>query len=112
MKKILVWTMVAIASWYSTEACQYNPDVACPTASGRSLYELESKEPYFAAAYGYPFGTKLVVTNVSTGKRVEVRVYDRGPNKRLGRALDLSRKAFQQIADPKKGLIEVKIEVA
>jgi rare lipoprotein A len=99
------------ASWYSSEACQFNPTKGCPTASGRSLHALEKEGIYFAAMWDVPFGTKVRVTNVSSGKSVIVVVWDRGPARRLKRPIDLSLSAFKKIADPKKGVIKVDIEV-
>ena len=63
------------------------------------------------ASYAYPFGTLVRVTNLENNKGIEVRVNDRGPNKRLGRAIDLTREAFSRIADLKQGLLQVQIEV-
>ena len=60
--------------------------------------------------WGKPFGTKLRVTNLANGKSTIVIVKDRGPHKRLKRAIDLSRKAFLEIASAREGLIKVKIE--
>ncbi len=62
------------------------------------------------ASYSYPFNTLLKVTNVKNGKEVIVRVNDRGPNKRLDRVIDLSRKAFQEIGELREGLITVTVE--
>ena len=62
------------------------------------------------ATYNYPFNTILKVTNLENGKVVYVKVNDKGPAKRLGRAIDLTREAFSRIASLKEGLIEVKIE--
>lgn len=99
------------ASWYSTEACKYNPTKGCPTASGMSLFQLEDRHIDFAAMWGVPFNTKIKVTNLSNNKSVVVTVLDRGPAKRLNRVIDLSKSAFQKIADTRKGLINVKVEV-
>ena len=93
-------------SWYSQEACQYNPDPACPTASGHSLYGLEARGVRFAAAWDYPFGTELEVCSDDTGRCVSVIVLDRGPAKRLNRVIDLSKAAFGDIADTSAGIIE------
>lgn len=103
--------MVGEASWYSTECCRFNPHKGCPTASGVSIYELEKNKTDFAAMWDVKFGTRYRVTNVSNGKSVIVVVVDRGPNRRLNRAIDLSKSAFQKIADRKTGLIRVRIEV-
>jgi rare lipoprotein A len=43
-----------------------------------------------------PFGTKLLVTNLRTGKSVHVRVNDRGPHA-TGHIIDLSSKAAERI---------------
>jgi rare lipoprotein A len=99
------------ASWYSVEACKYNPHKGCPTASGESLYEFEKKKIDFAAMWKVKFGTRVRVTNVKTGKSVDVVVLDRGPSERLNRKIDLSKSAFEKIADPKEGIINVKAEV-
>lgn len=92
-------------SWYSTEACQYNPDPRCPTADGSSLYKLEQDGTLFAAKWDAEFGSRYRVCNVSNGKCVVVSIRDRGAAKRLNRAIDLSKKAFAQIADPSEGIV-------
>ena len=103
-------TSEGIASWYSVEACHYNPDPSCPTASGKSLYALESQSIDFAASWNYSLGTKIRVTNISNGKSVEVIILDRGPSKKLkDRIIDLSKSAFFKIANPKRGLCRVKV---
>ena len=103
-----------LASFYSLEACKYNPHPRCPTASGESLYDLikEEKESgkHFMAVWEIPFGRRVKVTNLANGKSTEAVVKDRGPSRRLkGRIVDLSLEAFRKIADSKEGLIEVEI---
>ena len=59
------------------------------------------------------FGKWYKVTNLKNGKFVIVKHNDFGPNKKLhdsGRIIDLSLGAFEQIADPKLGVIEVRVE--
>jgi rare lipoprotein A len=64
-----------------------------------------------AAHKKLPFGTKLKVTNEANGKFVLVTVNDRGPYVK-GRELDLSKKAFMQIANNKgSGSMNVTIEI-
>jgi rare lipoprotein A (peptidoglycan hydrolase) len=99
------------ASWYSTEACRFNPDPKCPTSNGESLYELERTKQDFAATWKYRMGSRLAVTNIRNGKTVVVRVVDRGPAKRLGRVVDLSKSAFRKISSLREGVIKVKVEV-
>lgn len=102
--------MTGSASWYSTEACQYNSDPKCPMANGRSLYEAESAGELFGASWSYPLGTIIKVTNLQNGRHIRVRITDRGPSKRLGRVLDLGKEAFARLENPKKGIIQVRIE--
>lgn len=77
------------------------------TASGKKF----DNNKYTAAHRKFPFGTKLKVTNESNGKSVIVEVTDRGPFTK-GREIDLTRKAFMEIASGKYGgSLKVKIEV-
>lgn len=103
------------ASWYSSrEACgpKTNPLANCPTASGHSIFKLESQGVRFAAMWNMPFGTRIKVTNRKNGRSVIVIVLDRGPNKRLhSRSIDLCKRAFQDIADHRTGILQVKLEV-
>jgi len=70
-----------------------------------------SNEKYTAAHRKLPFGTKLKVTNEENGKWVIVEVIDRGPFSR-GREIDLSRRAFMEIASNKNsGSTIVKLEI-
>ena len=77
------------------------------TASGKKF----DNKKYTAAHRKFPFGTKLKITNISNGKSVIVEVTDRGPFSR-GREIDITRKAFMEIADNKNGgSMSVSIEV-
>ena len=72
------------------------------TASG----EVFRSDGLTAAHKTLPFGTKLEVTNPKNGKRVTVRVNDRGPFVK-GRELDLSAKAAEELGVQNKGVAEV-----
>lgn len=99
------------ASWYSTEACRWNPDPRCPTASGRSLYALERSGILFAASWGYPFGTRLRICRADRPTVcTTVVVLDRGPAKRLHRTVDLCKAAFAALDDPRRGTVRVTLE--
>lgn len=63
-----------------------------------------------AATKKYKLGEVLKVTNPNNGKSVIVKVTDRGAFKKYGRLLDLSRAAFDEIADLRKGVIKVIVE--
>ena len=77
------------------------------SASGIIFYNNK----YMAAHKKLPFGTKLKVTNEKNGKTVYVDVVDRGPFVK-GRELDLSSRAFREIASSKgAGAVIVTIEI-
>jgi rare lipoprotein A len=76
------------------------------TASGERFdtYELT------AAHRTLPFGTRLRVTNVATGRSVTVRVNDRGPFV-PGRVVDVSYSAAQSLGMLRGGIAKVKLDV-
>jgi rare lipoprotein A len=76
------------------------------TASGEKF----DKNELTAAHPSLPFGTKLRVTNVSTGRSVTVRVNDRGPYVR-GRVVDVSYSAAAALGMVDKGIANVRLDV-
>ena len=76
------------------------------TASG----EIFSNRKLTAAHRTLPFGTIVQVTNLRTGKSVEVRINDRGPF-HSSRALDLSKAAFDSIGNTARGIMPVEYEI-
>jgi len=77
------------------------------TASGRRF----DNNKYTAAHRKMPFGTKVKVTNEANGKSVIVEITDRGPFIK-GREIDLSKRAFMDIASSKYGgALKVTIEI-
>ncbi len=68
------------------------------TASGK----IFDNKKYTAAHRKLPFGTKLKVTNEANKKFVIVVITDRGPFIK-GRDIDLSKKAFMDIASKRYG---------
>ncbi len=93
------------ASWYSRQS----PGIRKHTAN----MEIFDDTAFTCAMWDVPFNQRLRVTNMKTGRSIVVRVNDRGPHKRLvfrGRIIDLSKAAFDEIADLRDGLIDVKIE--
>ena len=100
-----------IASFYGQEACRWNPDPKCPTANGRSLYALEREGIRYAAAWNYPFGTRLQVCRQDDPTRcTEVIVLDRGPAKRLQRLIDLNATSFAELAPLTEGVVTITVE--
>jgi rare lipoprotein A len=76
------------------------------TASGEKFNPGELT----AAHRTLPFGTKVRVTNVATGKTVTVRVNDRGPFIN-GRVIDVSHAAAQTLGMTGQGVAKVKLDV-
>ena len=86
-----------IASFY-TEGTQ--------TASGEKF----DTSDLTAAHPTLPFGTRLRVTNVATGRSVTVRVNDRGPYV-PGRIVDVSYSAAESLGMVGKGIANVRLDV-
>jgi len=63
-----------------------------------------------AAHRTLPFGTRVRVTRLDTGRSVTVRINDRGPFIQ-GRNVDLSRAAAQQLGMLDRGITKVKLDV-
>ncbi|WP_061025401.1 septal ring lytic transglycosylase RlpA family protein [Bradyrhizobium sp. CCH5-F6] len=76
------------------------------TASGEKF----DKNELTAAHPTLPFGTKLRVTDTSSGRFVTVRVNDRGPYVR-GRVVDISPSAAEALGMVDKGITNVRLEV-
>ena len=94
------FTETGVASWYGIP---YNGRHA---ASG----EIFDMEKLTAAHRTLPFETWVEVTNLGNGKRVEVRINDRGPFVD-GRIIDLSQAAARQIDMLRAGLARVRLRV-
>jgi rare lipoprotein A len=90
---------VGEASWYGKEFQGQE------TANGETF----NKNELTAAHPTLPMGTKAKVTNLENGKKVVVRINDRGPYSG-GRAIDLSGAAANKLDMKKDGTTEVKIE--
>jgi peptidoglycan lytic transglycosylase len=86
-----------VASFYTDEQLTANGEKFNPSAMT-------------AAHRTLPFGTRLRVTNVATGRSVTVRVNDRGPYI-PGRVVDVSYSAAESLGIVGKGLAKVKLDV-
>ncbi len=74
------------------------------TSSG----EVFNKYKFTVASRDYPFGTYLLVRNLSNGEEVVVVVTDRGPAKR-SRIIDLSKSAAEKIGMLRQGIVKVQV---
>jgi rare lipoprotein A (peptidoglycan hydrolase) len=88
------------------EASWYGPGFhGQETANGETF----DQKDLTAAHPSLPMGTKAKVTNLENGKKVEVRINDRGPFSN-NRVIDLSSAAAKKLDMKKDGTTEVKIE--
>jgi rare lipoprotein A len=97
------------ASYYTYKSCIREGTSGVWTASG----ERYDENDLTCAMRSREWGTRYKITNLDNQKSVIVRLNDFGPNKKLwkkGRKCDLSKGAFQKIANLKDGVIRVKIE--
>ena len=83
------------ASWFSTEACQFNRDSRCPTASGASLYQLIRDGVPYAAMWDVPLHSQVEVCGRVGCQKVDI--LDRGPARKLNRLIDLNPDTFEAI---------------
>ena len=99
------------ASHYGLEACAYNDNPECPTASGRSLIGLIKEEEAYAASNDYPLGSSLsVCRSDDSAKCVRVRVWDRMHRRFTGKRIDLAPASFAELAPLEQGIVEVTIK--
>jgi rare lipoprotein A len=94
------WTQTGIASWYGGKF------QGRLTANGET-YDMHGVS---AAHKTLPFNTLVEVKNLDNGKKLEVRINDRGPYVR-GRIIDLSLTAAKKIDMVGPGTAKVRIRV-
>jgi len=82
------------ASWYSQGRV---------TASG----ERYNPDGISAAHPSLPFGSRVVVRDMASGRSVTVRISDRGPARWTHRIIDLSRGAARRLGMIGRGVIRV-----
>ena len=97
---VLAPYLEGITSWYGP---QFHGK---PTASG----ERYNQHGFSAAHPVLPLGTWILVENQENGRKIRLRVNDRGPYKK-GRILDLSRSAARILGVLEKGTAPVRITV-
>lgn len=92
------YDMVGYASWYGNE-------------SGKRTANGEKFRPgWITAAHAtLPLPTYVEVTSLDTGRRIIVRINDRGPFAGVGRIIDLSRGAAEQLGIKAHGHAAVRV---
>lgn len=94
-------TEVGTASWYGIA------ERGRPTASG----ELMDPGKMTAAHPSLPFGTVVRVTDIDSGRTIEVRINDRGPFVH-DRIIDLSHEAARRLGILERGVAPVRLAIA
>jgi rare lipoprotein A len=112
MRFLLVSTVVAFCFITSTKGFSAQVGMASFYQSGKLTANGEKFNPVgmTAAHRTLPFGTKVRVTNVLTGKVVVVRINDRGPFIR-GRIIDLAYGAARTVGLHLTGVAKVRLEI-
>jgi rare lipoprotein A len=95
-----VYQAVGLASYYGRKFHGRR------TASGER-YDMHALT---AAHPGLEFGSRVEVTNLKNGRKVQVRINDRGPFIK-GRIIDLSYAAAKQIGMITQGVVKVSVKV-
>lgn len=93
------YTQEGIASYY---ADKYE---GRPTASG----EIFRQDLLTAAHKTLPFGTMVTITNLKNGKKIRVKINDRGPFV-AGRIIDVTSRGARELDFIRDGIVNVKIE--
>lgn len=93
------YTQEGIASYY---ADKYE---GRPTASG----EIFRQNLLTAAHKTLPFGTMVTITNLKNGKKIRVKINDRGPFV-AGRIIDVTSRGAKELDFVRDGIVNVKIE--
>jgi rare lipoprotein A len=92
---------VGTASWYGS----YFEGRATASGEPYNMYDLTAAHPTL------PLGTWVRVTNLRNGRRIYVRINDRGPIV-PGRIIDLSYGAAEALQFKSKGLQRVRLDLA
>jgi len=90
-------------------------DVQAGKAEGHTFFGMAAYYPgrgsgLTAAHKSLPFGTRVRVTDIKTGRSVIVTINDRGPFNR-GRVLDLCTKAARALGIIDRGVVYVRADV-
>lgn len=101
VKESAPFVQEGMASWYGPGFHGHK------TASGKKF----NTNKLTAAHPTLPFGTIVLVTNLSNDKTVEVEINDRGPAKKTHRVIDLSKAAAKKLGFAGAGVTKVKLEV-
>ena len=111
LRRNLTWAAIALAMMVTLIAS----DAASASLGGIATYypgrTAGMRPGEFSAAHRtLPFGTRLRVKEIASGRSVVVRINDRGPFA-PGRIIDISHGAARSLGIISKGITEVEIEI-
>jgi len=102
-------SITLIASWYSIESLKKEGTYKYSKGVMANGEEFDDNNLTCATRL-FPLGVYLRITSLETNRQVIVKVTDR-ISKRLGKTrIDLSKRAFMQIANCKQGIVQVKVD--
>lgn len=108
MKKLgLILGLATLLTSFTTKMSHYHDKYHGRRSADGSIF---SQDKLTCASNKHKLGDSLRVTNPKNGKSVDVKVTDRLSPK-YGNRIDLSKKAFKQIAELRQGVVPVEIEV-
>ena len=98
-------------SWYGSEHGQTRNAVACSYRTVGDLAGPFKPGGMTAAHWTLPCGSRVRVTDLASGRSVNVTVTDRGPHPRLHRTLDLARGAAERLGIIHRGVIHARLSL-
>lgn len=115
LQRLALRAALACAMLASTPACADTIGIASFYGHESGTHRADGKrfnpEEPGAAHWTLPLGTKVRVTDLATGRSVEVPINDRGPHPRLRRLIDLSLGAARALGITRRGLARVRMTV-
>jgi rare lipoprotein A len=97
------------ASYYTNKSV--DPRWGGTTKSGEKFDETKPTAAVRPTEWEKLKGKKLRVYHDESGKSVDVTVNDTGGFSKYGRVIDLSKSAYEKLADTKTGIINIRYEV-
>ena len=107
--EIVGYEVCETGKWYSNAEARHFSDVRFTGHNKTANGEIYNENALTCASNKHRIGTLLRVENIKNNKVVICRVNDRGGFHKYGRVIDLSKRAFSQIASLKSGVVHVKI---
>lgn len=113
LQRLALRAALACVMLASAPACAYTPGLASFYGYESGTHRADGKrfnpEEPGAAHCTLSLGTRFRVTDLATGRSVEVKVNDRGQHPRLRRLIDLSLGSARALGITHRGLARVRV---